>query len=223
MNPDQKIHEKIRKLLALATSSNESEAAEAHKKAHALLREYNLAMEDIKEKPEVAGFNVAKSSREYRWKTILLNTIAEANYCELLIVRQCGESAYRLFGREHNARAAFVMYEYLVEAVNRITEAERREWVINSNEFRLGAAMAIADKIHRSMVKEATISTALVPLSTESKAALRAECANPTIRATKVPKGDDVSRGYMAGREVGIDPQVSGSGRPIAALAQGIA
>ena len=42
-----KVLDKIRKLLALATSQNENEAAAAAEKAQALIAEYNLTAQDL--------------------------------------------------------------------------------------------------------------------------------------------------------------------------------
>ena len=49
----EKIIDKINKLLKLAESPNIEEASSAIKKAHKLLAEYNLSLEDIHEKYDI--------------------------------------------------------------------------------------------------------------------------------------------------------------------------
>lgn len=53
----EKIIERVRKLLALATSSNEHEAALAAAHAQRLLAEHNLAMADIETQRETMTAN----------------------------------------------------------------------------------------------------------------------------------------------------------------------
>lgn len=83
---DQKILDKIKKLLALAQSSNANEAALALSKAQALMAEHNIDAEaidlsQIKEAYVKSQFSVSKTKP---YESVLVGAIASAFGCEVL-------------------------------------------------------------------------------------------------------------------------------------------
>jgi len=154
---ENKIIDKINKLLKLSQSSNIEEAMSAYDKAHSLLKEYNLKIEDIKEKPETEGIELSSGKKnECKWKTILLNGIAKSNYCALMISKQY-ETKYKIYGREYNVESTKVMFDYLCEAIERLTKQESKRIknndllnrrIFNANSFRLGAVENLIKRLN---------------------------------------------------------------------------
>jgi hypothetical protein len=129
---DSKIIDKIGKLLKLAESPNMEEASSAMEKAHQLLKEHNLQMSDIHEKSDLKEVIYGESGRIVTWKKILLNEIAQFNYCTIILSKthlnnlKNGVNRFIIYGREDNIVSTKMMYEYLVVAINRISENERK-------------------------------------------------------------------------------------------------
>lgn len=82
MPVDQKIKDKLQKLLALAASDNEYEAALAMEKAQALMNEHNLSVLDVAEDGSGAAIEDEKVSgltkSRQRWESTLSATVAAA-------------------------------------------------------------------------------------------------------------------------------------------------
>jgi len=210
-----KIIDKINKLLKLSQSSNIEEAMSAYNKAHSLLREYNLTIEDIKEKPEIEGIEFSSGKKnECKWKTILLNGIAKSNYCALMISKQY-ETKYKIYGREYNVESTKVMFDYLCGAIERLTKQERKRIknndllnrrIFNANSFRLGAVENLIKRLNEKNQQ----CMALVPISKESEKALFQD--NPNVRSvsTKVKfEQASLRSGYAKANDISLNSQVS--------------
>jgi|ERR1035437_4579151 hypothetical protein len=81
---------RIKKLLALATSDNENEAANAAAKAQDLLMEYNLTEADldgvslVKDEKVVRVYQPPKGHNAKNWYVSLSTVVARANLCKIL-------------------------------------------------------------------------------------------------------------------------------------------
>lgn len=100
----QEIIDRITKLIALATSSYEHEAAAAVTKAQELLMEHNLKLEDIKTSQKSPDIPIEQSEidsngRKVYWKGFIANAIANANFCKMWWL----EGRIVVAGRTHNA------------------------------------------------------------------------------------------------------------------------
>lgn len=73
----EKALEKIKKCLALSRSSNEHEAAQALKHAHALMQKYNLDLDDVSKSELSLSSNDIKSAVT-NWHALLITTIGNA-------------------------------------------------------------------------------------------------------------------------------------------------
>lgn len=117
--------EKVKKLLSLGTSSNENEAALAIKRAHELLRQYNLGLSDVY-LSEVESHDIVESGRKSKKEDmLLLNLVCKQNYCRLIFANYYkGESkhCYTIIGLKHNVECTIEMYKYLDESVHRLTK-----------------------------------------------------------------------------------------------------
>lgn len=136
------IKAKISKLLALSKSSNENEAATAMMKANALMEQYHLSEQSIKEYAQ----EVIENSRMESWKKILFGDIAWLYACSAVRDRRQG---YQFVGEKIDSFLAKEMYTYLSDSINRLANS-RRMGTKERNSYKLGLAANICRRI-RSM------------------------------------------------------------------------
>lgn len=162
----QKILEKLQKLMALQSSSNEHEAAAAAARAAELMAAHQIdeAMLDAFEgnAGPIGELMVDRHRKRVSWKGVLAMGVAEAFSCAVYYGHTYAEkkrlsTELRLVGREDDRNAASYMYRYLSAEVDRLAKeswlrlpAEKdrtttaRRW---KNGFRLGAADVIAQRL----------------------------------------------------------------------------
>lgn len=127
---DKKIIARIHKLLALATSDNENEAANAAAKAQTMLMEYNISEEQLnefsdKEHEKVIEVYTEGKNAQNRvaWQNILANTVGKANLCRILT----SGNGQIWIGKKTNIEVAQYIYENLVRDLTRICDLA---WVL---------------------------------------------------------------------------------------------
>lgn len=138
---DKKLIDKIKKLLALAESSNENEAQLAMLKAQELIVKHKLTMKDI-ESEEVA-INVEKKITDFtytsktKWKCLLAMTIANnfGCYCYTNISREYDERKHdfgkinriSFIGTDEDVNVCLLVFEYALNTITtRIKEEQAR-------------------------------------------------------------------------------------------------
>ena len=204
---DNKIIDKISKLLKLSHSPNEQEALSAFEKAHQLLKEYNLSIEDIKEKPELTKLDLEEQSKAYKWKTLLLCSVAKLNYCTIITEKRYRSTKQVIFGREANIISTKAMYEYLVEAVERLTkEYRKRNSYINMNSFKQGIVLRLQYRF--SIMGQTEECTALVPITEEAESFAKSQYSNLKQVSTVVSDDYSTHLGQKAGDEISLNQQV---------------
>lgn len=127
------IIEKIRKLLALANSSNEHEAALAAAHAQRLLSEHNLAMADIeaKQRPQSADkieTSVAKTLP--KWVRNLSAGVCSAFDCQAIHHPTLGKMTF--IGVGADVQIAAYTFDYLDRAVRKLCSSYMKQHVTNS-------------------------------------------------------------------------------------------
>jgi len=114
-----KIIDRVRKLLELATSSNEHEAATAATRAQELMERHQLLHADLE--PEEYAVEVLDSKGRFsRWRVILASGVANAHSCEIFtsrIVGRKGKTQTVIVGDEADVQAASYVYRYLEREV----------------------------------------------------------------------------------------------------------
>lgn len=109
------IKSKIKKLLSLATSSNEAEAMSAMTKAQALMNEHRISNLDL----ELSGTDNEMDMSlinglgkfDHKWKALIASSIAQANYCMTIKFQNVGT---KIVGRKENILIANAMFEYVM-------------------------------------------------------------------------------------------------------------
>ena len=145
---NKKMIERIKKLLALSESPNESEAESAALKASELLLKHNLHLTDIQEYDGEIKEQIAEAGkRRQRWKTELLVSVAELNFCKVFNLRT-PTIKYETFivGQEHNIIITKEMYEYLKSAISRYTKKSN---VRNKKSYKLGMSYQLCKRLEK--------------------------------------------------------------------------
>ena len=125
MATDEKILARIHKLLALATSDNENEAANAAAKAQTMLMEYNISEDELnafgnKDKEKVVEVRTGGRTNHNRsnWYNALAVTVSDANLCKILT----SGSGLIWIGKKTNVEVAQYILENLTRDLTRICD-----------------------------------------------------------------------------------------------------
>ena len=197
---------KVRKLLQLATSSNQHEAAMAAAKAQTLIDENNLAdallqLDGAAEAPEepIIDFGSREAlddtspGKLIRWRTALASRLCQVNGCRLW--RDSG--VLHIVGRPSDVSAVRYLYGYLSHEVERLAKVNGsgcgRTWL---NNYRLGCVDAINHRLQEQHRKFAADRRNLV--CGNPQALMRIDNALAKVER----KGEEVQR-FME-REMGI-------------------
>jgi len=160
---NEKIVDRVRKLLELAGSSNVHEAANAAAAAQELMTRYAidstiLASEapgdaEQDEGIEQALFHRHAASKLPTWKASLATTIANVNGCKAY----SHGADLRVAGRPSDAARARTLFSHVATEIDRLALTAAREyghpgrtWI---NNFRIGAVVEIKRKLNEAHVK----------------------------------------------------------------------
>lgn len=175
--------ERVRKLLALATSPNPHEAAAAAARAQALIAQHRLEgwltdepdtldpIEDARDEP------LEVSRRLRRWKAFLASALADVNGCVAYTLDRGTDEAIVLVGRRRDRAAVEALYHGLVKQIEWLSAThgagQPKKW---HESFRIGAVEAIARRLREVEPAEAAAlgSTALTVLGPAMEAHRRA-------------------------------------------------
>lgn len=234
---DTKIIDRIRKLLAMATSANEQEAAAFAGKAQALLAEHNLTPDDIKgEEDDELGMDVSTLTDSYPWRRPLADAVARMYFCSYAygdVVR--GKTKYDVhgfIGRKHNVEVAKLMFDYLWRAVDRMARdaakaIPKKQQSPFRVSFRWGASRRLVDRIEERIgaAKSGLLITdkgnklpALIDkydaADAENAEALAEMAETKAVPAAKPNILDPIGGilGLKAGDDIGLETQIGGAG-----------
>jgi hypothetical protein len=168
---------RIQKLMALTEGrgATEAEAALAASHVQRLLAEHNLSMAHIEAS---GGSSGADGKRErtgvnrkqvYKWQRELMAALAELNYCKPLTkweYRNGGKlkvfAGYELIGRSANVATTAAMFDYLLQAIERVARDEVQDPALYftryAHSFKEGAAVRLVERLQqrkREIVEQA--------------------------------------------------------------------
>lgn len=169
MTQQEKILDRIKKLLSLANSSNEHEAALAAARATKLMLEHGIAeaqLEETDERENVGKIELEEGTKLPKWKSVVLNGLSIAFDCIHYYSRRRGaygkrSTVFIVVGQPSKTATITYMYTYLVKEIERLADAaygeEARECQASGierpgarawkNAFRVGAAQTIASRV----------------------------------------------------------------------------
>ena len=218
------IIEKIKKLLALANSSNEHEAALAASHAQRLLSEHNLAMADIEathrpDKADKVETSVAKTLP--KWLRHLSVGVSSAFDCQAIHHPAAGKMTF--IGVGADVQIAVYTFSYLDATVRRLcstymkrhvgsTIANRHRELMRQSYY-LGAVSTITARLREQKVQTPVTSGALVPVKEGLIRQTMSEIGKlRTMHSRKSYINTDAySRGQTDGGQVGIHQGITGT------------
>lgn len=165
-----KIIDKVKKLLALATSNNPSESAAAAAAAQALIDKWKVEEAELYPEdavPDIQLRLLAEFKRIPTWRLTLASALAEANQSRAVGILGSG---IFIIATEIDMSIIEYLYLALCNDINQLTKREASgrgsKYILN---FRLGCAVAIRTKLHD---RAAATCTALVRTDHAAREAL---------------------------------------------------
>ena len=213
-----KVLDKIKKLLALSTSSNVNEAATAAAAAQRLMLEHKLTEVDVSESQDGQMFELSMGAAGFvsRWKFVLVTVVARAFFCEAIGLRMGARRKVRIVGQRGDVEISSQVFKYLHREIDRLARAEVSRVAVESqvygesvdlrhylDSFRRGAVVAIIEKLRQGEEEfVASDSRALVLARRDReqvRAYVNAKFSTPKLAVEKeAPQIDDLAfvRGY---------------------------
>ena len=218
MDTKNPIIEKIKKLLALANSSNEHEAALAASHAQRLLSEHNLAMADIEaahtpDKADKVETTVSKTLP--KWMRHLSAGVSTAFDCQAIHHPATGKMTFIGVGADVQVAAYTFAYldrtvrtlcsNYIKQHVTSTISSRYRELMRQS--YYLGAVSTITARLREQKIQTPVTTGALVPVKEGLIRQAMNEIGNlRTVRSRRSYINADAyyTKGQTDGRQVGI-------------------
>ena len=212
---NQKIIERIQKLLALSQSSNEHEAAAALAKAQALLVEHNLTMAQVQARTGVKSSYVREVwwlAGADMWRRDLLTQLARFSFCDVVYWR--GTPKVSVVGESENIQAVRVMYLFIEEQLERFAasgfqtyqrrggQSHMRSW---KTSFYQGALHTIGQRLRAERATLEASTNACRALLVLKETDLKEAVASffPDVRVWNTPRRVTAPDGYTSGRQAG--------------------
>ena len=223
----QAIIEKIKKLLALANSSNEHEAALAASHAQRLLSEHNLAMADIEaaHKPDKADkVETAVSKTLPKWIRHLSAGVCTAFDCQAIHHPATGKMTF--IGVGADVQVAAYTFTYLDRTLRKLCstymkydvsgDIANRHRELMRQSYYLGAVSTIIARLREQKVQTPVTTGALVPVKEGLIRQAMSEIGNlRTMHSRKSYVNTDAyAKGQTDGEQVGISHGITGGSSP---------
>lgn len=174
---NEKIVEKLRKVLALTTSPMEGEAQAAASKLEELLTLYNLSMADLEMKGKIEKADVHENGHDlgkaaFTWKLNLAEGIASFYYCHPIVNRYA--KTVKFIGRKDNVESLKMLYGWLIDQIKRISGDERKAYIKNVGEhidplrwqvnFGIGAVSRLQERLKEKAKRDREANQAITAL-----------------------------------------------------------
>ena len=150
----ERILDKVKKLLALASSKNEFEAALAMKKVQELYAQYNLDRAETSDRMQYVHHVIANGKkRQTAWEQRIISILLEYFFVEIIIIQQfdskTGEKnqAFEMIGTRENVLMAEYVYYFLTNQVEYLLEQSSSNTRSEKASFRLGLLEGFAEKL----------------------------------------------------------------------------
>lgn len=148
-----KILDRIRKLLALAQSSNVNEAAVAAAQAQKLIAKHRINQaRELVDAPESEGIALDddpldEGARVAQWRLELAMVVAEANGCRVVVLKDGRYSTIKLVGDDEDIDIVRALYTWLTKEVQRLARASGLKGCDHLNSYRMGTITTIEQRL----------------------------------------------------------------------------
>ena len=229
-----KIIDRVRKLLALAKSSNEHEAALAAAHAQKLLSEHNLAMSELEVKEAGAGkemFDLGRKTLD-KWVFQLASVVASAFDCRVVATSGGdGTAKVSFIGCGEDPAVSGYTFQYLVKEMERLVKSflalvDAGDRAVHRRSWLLGAVRGVQEQLRKQKIDTPVTTTALVPVKDALIRTYIEEHFNKAkVRRTRRSSiyGSSYNAGKETGKSMAIRRGVSGSPVAGAAISTGSA
>lgn len=156
--PNEKILDRLSKLLALAQNSGatENEAEVALAMAHKMMAKHNLSLLDIEQRSTGAGTPAGLRVGELRWTVptsrkwaaIVLQAAALVHYCRVVQMGS-GSRNYMIVGTAENCQASQMIAMHCIESMIKAS----KPYGHGSNSFLVGAALGLLGKANHILAQ----------------------------------------------------------------------
>lgn len=143
----ENVIDKIKKLFALSESPNEHEALVAMEKAHSLLAQYNLSMQDINTQKFDVEQQAIGTGKFDSWVLLLVHAIADYNYCNLLLGTNNRKTTMFLVGKNINIIATKNFIEYILSTIKRLVQDNYGQGKKYLSSYKIGLASSIINRL----------------------------------------------------------------------------
>jgi hypothetical protein len=212
----EKVIDKVRKLLALASgNTNEQEAEAAANKARELLEAYNLDVAIVNRNSNKFAPRDKKNMPGglYTWQRTLWNEVAGLNFCKYWFIRGLhagSQYQHELLGSKANVIATQVMANYLQETIERLA----RQWVHHHRPgksifikeaiaYREGIASRLSTRLWNLRQERIQADEERVKAEREEKAAAGIFTENAMVIVDVINSEEDLNNDYINGWEPG--------------------
>lgn len=246
---EEKIIDRIKKLLNLSKSDNEEEAALAAARATELMLKHEIEeaqLGEVEEVEDVEEQEADRTGQRVPWKSTLQNGLALSQGCQMYTSTKWDSDkrkkfvAYMIVGQPSKVATIRYMYQYLSNEIDRLADrayrVEHRECRASKvdppsarawkNAFRLGAASMIYSRLTEqrkkthAKAKADGQSTALVVVAKAEEAVeLHVKKHHPRMGKAAAASYSSGS-GYGAGRAAGKKVGLGGGGKSLGAGAK---
>ncbi len=210
--------EKIKKLLALATSPNEHEAALAMEKASELLAKHNLSMADMQNDsntdPKLFIVNKEMGKRVPKWIQIMYLSVSRVFDCELLVEKHYNRmQTYMIIGQKDDIEMTKHFCKYFIQTIPQIAKQTtiEKNWDIprylntkEKNDFIYGATITIINRLKKMYAKMSETKCTALVLANKKKIVSDYIANNFRTKTSAINGKQRISReAYMAGVSAG--------------------
>ena len=214
----ERVADKIKKLLALGTSSNENEAMASLEKARKLAFEYNLSMDEITlEKSSIEESPYFSGKKWNGWKVKLLQAVAVSNLGKLIIHTQMygtkvSKKDFTLVGKPHNITMIKTMADYLFDTIKRMANDQGFKNRLYTESYMVGVAHTICNRLFemkKQDVQEAGINALVVREDGEINDYLNQfKMKTHPIKSAEIKSQGAYLQGVIDGKNVGLAQQL---------------
>jgi hypothetical protein len=221
----EKIIEKVRKLLALANSTNEHEALLAMQRVREIYAKYNLEQIEKSAKEGFVHLVVTRGKKRVEiWEMKIASLLTKFFFVEIVLSREFDaksgdqHQSMELIGTRENVLMAEYVYHFLLNQLQQLlsqsARADRKFSRREYNSYRLGILMGFETKLEKAE-KQSPSSTDFEPAVTVVGKAITAFRDDPRLRdylgeiyprlvSRRAGKIALVDHAFSAGRAVGV-------------------
>lgn len=227
MDNHQRLISRVRKLLNLAASSTEHEAAAAAAKAHSLLAEYNLSIADVGEEVERprATTKTAKTRQNLEsWAYDLASYTSKAFDCQYF---HSSDGRTSFVGVGADAEVCAWTFGYLYRTLLRMASTYMRDKWYYSNKtqrqmrasYLVAATFVVGKRLREQKQESPVTSDALVLVKSEAVDAAMPDDLRVRDFKEQPLDPDAVRAGVRAGRSISLAAPLGGKDAAVMAVA----